>query len=56
MRRYHIQERDDYKKYQRLCGLVTKLTAQMKHLDATDKLRIDLTDQLLDKCVDKSAI
>jgi U3 small nucleolar ribonucleoprotein protein IMP3 len=25
MRRYHIQDRDDYKKYNKLCGLVTKL-------------------------------
>jgi len=25
MRRYHIQDRDDYKKYNKLCGMVTKL-------------------------------
>jgi len=25
LRRYHIQDRDDYKKYNQLCGLVTKL-------------------------------
>lgn len=26
MRRYHIQDRDDYKKYNKLVGLITKLT------------------------------
>ena len=25
MRRYHIQDRDDYKKYNKLCGMVTKV-------------------------------
>jgi U3 small nucleolar ribonucleoprotein protein IMP3 len=49
MRRYHIQERDDYKKYNKLVGLVTKLTNVLKQLDGTDKARIELTDQLLDK-------
>ena len=27
MRRYHLQDRDDYKKYNKLCGMVTKLEA-----------------------------
>ena len=25
MRRYHLQGRDDYKKYNKLCGMITKL-------------------------------
>lgn len=25
MRRYHIQDRDDYKKYNKLCGMVTRM-------------------------------
>ena len=49
MRRYHSQNRDDYKKYNRLCGMVTKLTATLKRLDARDTTRIELTDQLLNK-------
>mmetsp|Transcript_2349 Transcript_2349/g.3900 ORF Transcript_2349/g.3900 Transcript_2349/m.3900 type:complete len:185 (-) Transcript_2349:420-974(-) len=49
MRRYHIQDRDDYKKYNKICGMVTKLTSVLKQLDPTDPLRIELTDQLLDK-------
>ena len=29
-RRYHITERDDYKKYNKLCGMVTKLVAVLQ--------------------------
>ena len=50
MRRYHIQDRDDYKKYNKLCGEVTKLVSLLKRLDARDSARIELTDQLLEKC------
>ncbi|PSC75077.1 U3 small nucleolar ribonucleo IMP3 [Micractinium conductrix] len=49
MRRYHIQDRDDYKKYNKLCGMVTRLTATLKKLDARDTTRTELTDQLLNK-------
>ena len=50
MRRYHIQDRDDYKKYNKLCGLVTKLVSVLRRLDAQDPARIELTDQVLSKC------
>lgn len=49
MRRYHIQGRDDYKKYQKIAGMVTKLVAVLKKLDPQDQARIELTDQLLEK-------
>jgi U3 small nucleolar ribonucleoprotein protein IMP3 len=49
MRRYHIQDRDDYKKYNKLCGGITQLVATLKRLDAQDSTRIDITDQLLNK-------
>lgn len=49
MRRYHIQDRDDYKKYNKLCGMVTKVTSIIKKLDARGATRIELTEQLLDK-------
>jgi hypothetical protein len=51
MRRYHIQNRDDYKSYNKICGHVTKLTAVLRKLDSRDPVRIELTDKLLDKCV-----
>ena len=49
MRRYHIQGRDDYKKYSKLCGNVTRLVNFLKKLDSTDPVRIELTDELLEK-------
>lgn len=49
MRRYHIQDRDDYKKYNKLCGMITKLVATVKRLDPQDDARIELTEQLLNK-------
>jgi U3 small nucleolar ribonucleoprotein protein IMP3 len=47
MRRYHVQDRDDYAKYNKMCGLVTKLTHVLRQLDASDPHRIELTDRLL---------
>ncbi|EFJ42986.1 hypothetical protein VOLCADRAFT_76931 [Volvox carteri f. nagariensis] len=49
LRRYHIQDRDDYKKYNKICGMITKLTSMLKRLDPKDATRIELTDQLLEK-------
>ena len=49
LRRYHIQNREDYVAYNRICGLVTKLTAKLKTLKADDPFRIAMTDQLLEK-------
>lgn len=49
MRRYHIQNRDDYKKYNKVVGMVTKLTNMLKQLDPQDKTRIDLTELLINK-------
>jgi hypothetical protein len=49
MRRYHIQGRDDYKKYNKLVGQVTKLTALLKQLDPQDAARIQITEDLIKK-------
>ena len=49
IRRYHIQDRDDYKKYNKICGMITKLVSVIKRLDPQDPVRIKLTDQTLDK-------
>mmetsp|Transcript_27317 Transcript_27317/g.70201 ORF Transcript_27317/g.70201 Transcript_27317/m.70201 type:complete len:183 (+) Transcript_27317:508-1056(+) len=56
MRRYHIQNRDDYKSYNRLCGHVTKLTSVLRKLDSKDPTRIELTDKLLDKLYNMGVI
>ncbi|KAL9188955.1 hypothetical protein ACHAXT_011445 [Thalassiosira profunda] len=49
LRRYHIQNREDYVAYSRICGQVTKLANKLKTLPADDAFRIAMTDQLLDK-------
>ena len=52
LRRYHIQNRDDYVAYQRIVGMMTKLATKLKTLDADDSFRIAMTDQLLQKISD----
>jgi U3 small nucleolar ribonucleoprotein protein IMP3 len=49
MRRYHVQDRDDYKRYNKLCGMVTRMVALVRKLDARDPIRIQLTQNLLAK-------
>jgi len=52
MRRYHIQDRNDFIAYEKICGQVTKLSAKLKTLPADDSFRITMTDQLLKKLYD----
>ncbi len=47
LRRYHIQKREDYVAYNRLAGLVTKLTAKLAALPAASAVRVRLTETLL---------
>ena len=56
LRRYHVQDREEYKKYNRLCGMVTKLTSLLYRLDPTDEDRIKVTSDLLDKYGASSAL
>lgn len=56
MRRYHIQNRDDYTAYVRICGMVTKLAAKIKTLKSDDPFRVAMTDQLLTKLEDLGLI
>lgn len=50
MRRYHIQDRDDYMRYNKLVGLITRLTNVLRQLDTADPARISMTETLLTKC------
>ncbi|KAL3933631.1 MAG: hypothetical protein SGARI_003662 [Bacillariaceae sp.] len=56
LRRYHIQNRDDYTAYMRICGMVTKLAAKLKTLKSDDPFRVAMTDQLLTKLADLGLI
>ena len=49
LRRYHVQDREDYHTYNKVCGLITKLVTMLKALDAHDPVRIETTDLLLEK-------
>lgn len=49
MRKYHIQKKADYTKYNILCGQVRKITSKLSLLDPKDQFRDDKTDMLLDK-------
>jgi len=56
MRRYHVQDRDDYKKYNKLCGMVTRLVSVLKKMDSRDPVRVALTEQLLQKLYTLSVV
>jgi U3 small nucleolar ribonucleoprotein protein IMP3 len=49
MRRYHVQDREDYRKYNKLSGLATKLVARLKQLPPDDPFRVDLSERMLNK-------
>jgi U3 small nucleolar ribonucleoprotein protein IMP3 len=56
LRRYHIQNREDYNSYSRIVGMITKLSAKLKTLPADDTFRVAMTDQMLTKLSDLGAI
>jgi len=49
VRRYHVQDREDYVRYNRMCGHVTKLVSRLKEIDGRDAFRLEITEQLLQK-------
>src|SRR5687768_403682 len=56
LRRYHIQNREDYTSYQRIVGMITKLSAKIKTLPPEDPFRVAMTDQLLTKLLNLGLI
>ena len=49
LRRYHVQDREDYHTYNKVCGMITKLVTQLKALHERDPVRIEVTNLLLNK-------
>jgi len=49
MRMYHIQNRNDYEKYNRLCGSIRQLAHKMAQLPAEDPVRLKHEDMLMEK-------
>ncbi|CAN1181030.1 U3 small nucleolar ribonucleoprotein protein IMP3 [Linum perenne] len=56
MQRYHVGERDDYKKYSGLCRMVQKLVNILKQMHPKDPYRIEMTDMLLEKLYNMGVI
>ena len=56
MRRYHIQGRDDYTKYNNICGSITKTVAKLETLPLDDMYRIEKTQILLDRLYEMGVI
>eukprot|EP00697_Spironema_sp_BW2_P007709 gnl/Spiro4/22067_TR10855_c0_g1_i1.p1 gnl/Spiro4/22067_TR10855_c0_g1~~gnl/Spiro4/22067_TR10855_c0_g1_i1.p1 ORF type:complete len:183 (-),score=41.01 gnl/Spiro4/22067_TR10855_c0_g1_i1:61-609(-) len=49
LRRYHVQNREDYLKYNKLCGQIKKITTALTKTDPKDPYRQQVTDKLLEK-------
>ena len=49
MHRYHVQNREDYTHYNKICGLITSLICKIKQLPLDDTFRVKATEQLLEK-------
>ena len=49
LRKYHIQKREDYTKYNKLCGSIHELANKIKNLDSKDPFRAESTEKLLMK-------
>ncbi|KAI0318108.1 alpha-L RNA-binding motif-containing protein [Amylostereum chailletii] len=52
MRRYHIQDREDYHKYNKLCGSLRSLAHRISLLPAQDPFRSRMEGQVLSKLFD----
>ncbi len=49
IQRYHVQNREDYVKYNKICGYVSKLANELSNLPAEDPFRQKQSAQLLEK-------
>lgn len=56
MRRYHIQNREDYASYNRLCGSIRQLVHKLRQLPAEDSYRMATEGSLLSKLFDMAIL
>ncbi len=54
--KYHMQDREDYRRYLRMTGMMRALMGQLRTLPPSSKIRIEVTDQLLKKLFDMGLI
>ncbi|KXN84210.1 U3 small nucleolar ribonucleoprotein IMP3 [Leucoagaricus sp. SymC.cos] len=56
LRRYHIQNRDDYHKYNKLCGSLRSFAHRVALLPAQDPFRATMEGQILSKLYDMGVL
>ena len=56
LRKYLVQNREDYIKYNKIVGKITKMVAKLQGLAHDDPLRLDVSTQLLKKLYDMGII
>lgn len=56
MRRYHIQNREDYASYNRLCGSLRQLAHKLQQLSPEDAFRVKMEGSLLSKLYDMGVL
>ncbi|KAK0498262.1 hypothetical protein EDD18DRAFT_1156952 [Armillaria luteobubalina] len=56
MRRYHVQDREDYHKYNKLCGSLRSFAHRLSVLPAQDPFRPRMESQLLAKLYDMGVL
>lgn len=49
MRMYHVQNRNDYERYNKMCGSIRQLAHKMAQLPALDPVRLKHEDMLMEK-------
>lgn len=49
IRKYHLQKREDYTRYNKLSRMIQSLAAKLKELDSNDQFRVESTTKLLEK-------
>jgi U3 small nucleolar ribonucleoprotein protein IMP3 len=49
VKRFHITDRDDYSRYNKIVGLIQKMVALLRKLPSSDADRIRMSEALLDK-------
>ncbi|GAW82473.1 U3 small nucleolar ribonucleoprotein protein IMP3 [Plasmodium gonderi] len=56
LRKYVVQNREDYIKYNKICGYITKLVSKLRLLPENDEFRIKMTNELLNKLYEMGII
>lgn len=54
--KYHLTDREDYRRYLRMVGMMRSLMGQLRALPPSSKIRIEVTDNMLRKLYDMGLI